>query len=218
MTYLAGFGLASAAGAKAFIPVLLLGGLHYTKYVELSEGFRWIADPAVMVVLGILVILEIVVDAHPDLGRYADTVSYLPKFAAGFIGFAAAVGTVDENLLALGASGLLGGGTATGVNWVRNMVRRPFRDAAEHLHEGVGKAASLSEAGASATLAGTAVVAPPLSLLLVGVLTIGALAVARSIDSRRKECIHCGEPIRPAALVCPHCGREQVSTGTHPAG
>ena len=57
MTYLAGFGLASAAGAKAFIPVLLLGGLHYTKYVELSESFRWIADPAVMVVLGILVIL-----------------------------------------------------------------------------------------------------------------------------------------------------------------
>jgi len=218
MTYLAGFGLASAAGAKAFIPVLLLGGLHYTKYVELSEGFRWIADPAVMVVLGVLVVLEIVVDAHPDLGRYADTVSYLPKFAAGFIGFAAAVGTVDENILALGASGLLGGGTASGVNWVRNMVRRPFRDAAEHLHEGVGKAASLSEAGASATLAGTAVVAPPLSLLLVGVLTLGALAVARSIDSRRKECIHCGEPIRPAALVCPHCGREQVSTETHPAG
>jgi hypothetical protein len=214
MTYLAGFGLASAAGAKAFIPVLLLGGLHYTKYVELSEGFRWIADPAVMVVLGVLVVLEIVVDAHPDLGRYADTVSYLPKFAAGFIGFAAAVGTVDENILALGASGLLGGGTASGVNWVRNMVRRPFRDAAEHLHEGVGKVASLSEAGASATLAGTAVVAPPLSLLLVGVLTLGALAVARSIDGRRKECIHCGEPIRPAAVVCPHCRREQVGAET----
>jgi len=210
MTLLAGFGLASSAGAKAFIPVLLLGGLHHTKYFELSDRFLWIADPAVMIVLGVLVVLEIVVDAHPDLGQYSDIVSYLPKFAAGFIGFAAAVGTLDQNLTAFAGSGLLGGGTAVGVNWLRNKVRQPFRDAAEHLHGGVGKAASLSEAGASATVAGTAVLAPPLSLLMVGGFAVAAVSVSRSIDNRRKACIHCGEPIRTAAIVCPHCRRDQV--------
>ena len=81
MTYLSAFGLASGAGAKAFIPVLMLGGLHYTRYFELSEKFSWIADPAVMTILAVLVVLEVVVDAHPDLGQFADEVAYLPKFA-----------------------------------------------------------------------------------------------------------------------------------------
>ncbi len=211
MTYLTGFGLASGAGAKAFIPVLLLGGLHYTEYFELSERFLWIADPAVMVVLGLLAILEIVVDAHPDLGQFADTVSYLPKFAAGFIGFAAAVGTVDQNLLALAGSGLLGGATATAVHSLRNTLRRPFRDAAEHLHEGIGKVASLSEAGASATVSGAAVVAPPVGLLLAVGLAACALVGGRSIDRRRTACVHCGGAIRRGAVVCIHCGRDQVT-------
>lgn len=210
MTYLAGFGLASGAGAKAFMPVLLLGALHYTDYFELSERFLWIADPAVMIVLGVLVVLEIVVDAHPELGEYADTVAYLPKFVTGFIGFAAAVGTVDENLVALSASGLLGGGTAVGVHWLRNQIRKPFREAAETLHEGFGKLASISEAGASATVAGTAVVVPPVALLLTGGLAVGALAVARSLDNRRVPCVHCGGEIRPGAVVCIHCGAEQT--------
>lgn len=211
MTYLAGFGLASSAGAKAFVPVLLLGGLHYTRYFELSESFRWISNPAVMIVLAVLVILEIVVDAHPDLGQYADAVAYLPKFVAGFIGFAAAVGTLDQDLTALAASGLLGGGTAVGVNWLRNKIRRPFRDTAEHVHEGVGKVASLAEAGASATLAGTAVAAPPIALLMVGGFALASLSLSRSFENRRKVCIHCGEPIRHRAVVCYHCGEEQTA-------
>ena len=45
-----------------------------------------------------------------------------------------------------------GGGTAAGVHWLRNQVRRPFRDLAEDAHESVGRFASLGEAGASAAL------------------------------------------------------------------
>ncbi len=89
MTYMAAFGLASGAGAKAFIPVLALGAAHYTPYFELSERFQWICNPAVMVILAVMVVLEIVVDAHPELGRWTDTVAYLPKMVAGFIAFAA---------------------------------------------------------------------------------------------------------------------------------
>ncbi len=154
MTYMSAFGLASGAGAKACIPILALGAFHYTPYFELSGRFLWIADPAVMVVLGVLVVLEIVVDAHPDLGPWSDVVSYLPKIVAGFIGFAAVVGTIDSSLAALAGSGLLGAGTAAGIHWTRNTIRLPFRDTAEDLHEGVGKLASLSEAGVSAALSG----------------------------------------------------------------
>lgn len=205
MTYMAAFGLAAGAGAKAFIPILALGTFSYTPYFELSQRYSWIADPVVMVVLGILVIVEIAVDAHPDLGRFSDIASYLPKVVAGFLGFAAVTGTLDDSLVQLGASGILGGGTAAGVHWLRNQVRRPFRDLAEDAHEAAGKFASVGEAGASAALSGTALVAPPLSaLVLVGFVAVSVVTM-RAIDGRRVRCEQCGGDIRPGALVCPHC-------------
>jgi hypothetical protein len=205
MTYMAAFGLAAGAGAKAFIPILALGAFSYTPYFELSQRFAWIADPFVLIVLGVLVIVEIVVDAHPDLGRYSDVVAYLPKVVAGFLGFAAVTGNLDDSLVQLGSSGVLGGSTAAGVHWLRNQIRRPFRDLAEDAHETAGKLASVSEAGASATLAGTALVAPPLSALaLLGFVAVSVVSL-RAVDSRRVPCDRCGEDIRPGALICPHC-------------
>jgi hypothetical protein len=209
MSYLTAFGLASGAGGKACIPVLLLGAFHYTEYFELSERFAWIANPAVMIVLGVLVIAEIIVDSSPELGEYADLVGYLPKAAAGFIAFAAATGTVDQSLVELGASGLLGSGTATAAHWLRNRVRRPIREYAEDVHEGVGRAASVGEAGVSAVVAGGAVISPIVALVFLAVLVVVALMVVRMLDRRRVPCVHCEQPIRPGAIVCIHCGREQ---------
>jgi hypothetical protein len=167
----------------------------------------------VMTVLAVLVVAEILVDAHPELGRYSDLVAYLPKVVAGFIAFAAVTGRLDQDLVQLGASGVLGGGTAAGVHWVRNQIRRPYRDLAEDLHGSVGKLASLGEAGASATLAGSALVAPPLSVLFLAGFVAAAAVVTRAAGRRRAACVHCGEPIRPGALVCPHCRNEQVANG-----
>lgn len=209
MTYMAAFGLATGAGAKAFIPILALGAFHYTPYFDLSGRFAWIADPLVMGIIAVLVVLEIVVDSHPDLGRFSDLVSYLPKIVAGFIGFAAVTGQLDPDVAQLGASGVLGGGTAAGVHWLRNKARQPFRDIAEDTHESVGKVASLSEAGASAALSGSALVVPPVSMVLAFAFVGGSVLVARRSESRRVACSHCGEPIRPGALVCVHCKRDQ---------
>jgi hypothetical protein len=209
MTYMAAFGLATGAGAKAFIPILALGAFHYTPYFELGGRFTWVADPVVMGIMGVLVVLEIVVDSHPDLGQFSDIVSYLPKIVAGFIGFAAVTGRLDPDVAQLGASGVLGGGTAAGVHWLRNKVRQPFRDFAEDTHESVGKVASLSEAGASAALSGSALMVPPVSMVLALALVGGSVVVARRSEARRVACSHCGEPIRPGALVCVHCKRDQ---------
>lgn len=209
MTYMAAFGLATGAGAKAFIPILALGAFSYTPYFQLADRFAWIADPLVMAILGLLVVVEIAVDAHPDLGRFSDLASYLPKVVAGFIGFAAVTGQLDPDIVHLGASGVLGGGTAAGVHWLRNKIRSPYRDFAEDAHEGAAKVASLSEAGASATLAGTAMVVPPVSMVLAVAVVGGSVVMARRADARRVACAHCGGLIRPGALVCVHCKREQ---------
>lgn len=207
-TWLTGFGLAGGAGAKAFVPLLVLGGFHYTPYFELSGRFEWIASPEVMAVMGVLLVLEILVDSVPELAEYADIVAYLPKAVAGFLAFAAATGTVDEDLAALTGSGLLGAGTAVGTHWLRNRIRRPFRRTAESVHEGVAKVATLGEVGGSAVMAGSAVLVPPAgAVMLLGAVGLGLVA-ARGVSRRGGACPMCGARVRPDALVCPGCGRD----------
>lgn len=206
MTMMTAFGLAGGAGAKAFVPLLILGGFHYTPYFELSGRFAWIAAPPVMIVLGVLLVLEILVDSVPELGEYSDIVSYLPKAVTGFLAFAAATGTIDDNLASLSVSGVLGAGTAASVHWLRNRIRRPIREVGETLHEGVGRLASVGEAGASTLVSGTAILAPPLAITGLGVLLMGGVFAVRGLDRRRKQCPSCGHPVQKDALACPSCG------------
>jgi hypothetical protein len=209
MEYLGAFGLAGGAGAKAFVPVLVLGLLHHTKYFELSPQFQWMASVPVLAILAALLLVEIWLDSHPDLGPYHDVVAYLPKFVAGCLAFAAATGTLDESLGRLAASGILGGTTAVGVHWLGNRVRAPVRELSVGIHEGIGKVFSWSEAGVAAGVSLLAVLVP---LLAVGLLLAAfgtGFTVAHLWSSRRTACVHCGEPVRPGATVCPHCRQEQ---------
>jgi len=208
MSWIAGFGLAAGAGGKAFIPLLVLGAFHYTPYFELSDRFVWIANPAVMTVLGVLALAEILVDSIPELGQYSDEVAYLPKIVAGFLAFAAATGTVDGNLAKLGVSGILGGGTAAGVHWLRNKIRSPFRDVAETAHSGLAKAASLTEATASTAFSAGAILAPPLALVLILFVGLAAFFLGRFFKPHRVPCPACGAMMKADAIVCPACGRE----------
>lgn len=208
MSIMSAFGLAGGAGAKAFIPLLLLGGFHYTPYFELGGRFAWIASPQVMVVLGVLVVLEILVDSVPELGEYADVVAYLPKIVAGFIAFAAATGAIDESLMHLGVSGALGGGTAAGVHWVRNQIRRPFREVAETLHGGAGRIASLGEAGVSGVVASSAIVAPPVAIFALGAFALAGFGMSKKLRGRNAVCPNCGGSAFRDALACPSCGAD----------
>jgi uncharacterized membrane protein len=78
LTYLTGFGLASGVGAKAFIGARP-GLFHYTDYFELSRRWAWIANPVVMVILAVLVLVEIVVDSTPELAEHADLMAICPR-------------------------------------------------------------------------------------------------------------------------------------------
>lgn len=205
MSWMTGFGLAAGAGGKAFIPLLVLGAFHYTPYFDLSPRFAWIASPAVMIVMGVLALAEILVDSIPELGQYADEVAYLPKIVAGFLAFAAATGTVDGDLSKLAVSGVLGGGTAAGVHWLRNRIRSPFRDVAETAHSGLAKMATLGEAGASTAFSAGAILVPPVALVLVLIVGLGALLLARFFRPRRIPCPNCGAMLAPDAIVCPSC-------------
>jgi hypothetical protein len=205
LSYLTAFGLSTGAGTKASIPVIALGLFHHTPWFELSPRWEWIASPAVLVILTVLLVIELWADSHPEFGEIVDTIGYLPAIVAGFISFAAATGTVDSSLLQLSASGLLGSGTAVVVRGIRNRMRAPIRQNVEDLHEHAGAIATAGEAGAAAVISAASFVAPVAGAAAAGIAIVSALAIGGALGNRAVPCPHCGAPIDPRALVCAKC-------------
>ena len=133
LSYMTAFGLAAGAGSRACMVILALGIFHYTPYFELSESYAWVATVPVMFVVAFLAVLDILADAFPDISELNDVAQYLPGLVAGFLCFAAMTGSVDNNLLHLVISGVLGGGVATGARFVRNELSEISRDIAGEL-------------------------------------------------------------------------------------
>lgn len=88
MEVLTGFGLASAAGLNAYIPLLALGLLaRFTDLVSLPAGWAWLENGWVMAIVAILLAVEVVADKVPALDSINDTVQTLVRPTAGGIVF-----------------------------------------------------------------------------------------------------------------------------------
>ena len=122
LSYMTAFGLATGAGGRASMVLFALGLFHHTEYFTLSEQFLWVGTIPVLFVLGVLTVVEILADMHPEISELNDVAQYLPALLAGFVAFASVTGDVDSSLLHLVASGVLGGVTATTTRYVRNQV------------------------------------------------------------------------------------------------
>lgn len=103
------FGLSASAGLNAYIPLLLVGLLaRYTNLMSLSSPWDTLANPWIILMLCLLVIIETLADKVPAVNHINDLVQTLIRPAAGAIAFAASANVVTEinPVLAL-ASGLL---------------------------------------------------------------------------------------------------------------
>lgn len=88
MEALTGFGLATAAGLNAYIPLLLLGVLsRFTDLVTLPNGFAWLENGWVMAIVGVLLVIEIVADKIPALDSINDVIQTFVRPTAGGIVF-----------------------------------------------------------------------------------------------------------------------------------
>jgi uncharacterized membrane protein len=118
------FGLSASAGLNAYIPLLVVGVLaHYTDWITLSEPWDLLANPWVLIVLGILVIIEMLADKIPAVNHINDAVQTFVRPAAGAIAFAASANVITDisPVLAL-ISGLLVAGS---VHAVKSVAVRP---------------------------------------------------------------------------------------------
>ena len=107
------FGLSASAGLNAYIPLLLVGLLaKYTNLINLSQPWDTLANPWIILLLSVLVIIEMLADKVPAVNHINDLIQTLIRPAAGAIAFAASANVVTDvsPVLAL-AAGLLVAGT-----------------------------------------------------------------------------------------------------------
>jgi hypothetical protein len=85
---LTGFGLATAAGLNAYVPLLALGLLsRFTDLVTLPHGWAWLENGWVMTIVAVLLVVEIVADKIPALDSINDAVQTFVRPTAGGIVF-----------------------------------------------------------------------------------------------------------------------------------
>ncbi len=88
MELMTGFGLATAAGLNAYIPLLSLALLaRFTDLVTLPAGWSWLENGWVIAIVAVLLLIEIVADKIPALDSVNDVVQTFVRPTAGGIVF-----------------------------------------------------------------------------------------------------------------------------------
>jgi uncharacterized membrane protein len=126
---LAAFGLSASAGLNAYIPLLVVGCIaHYTDLITLQAPFDTLANPWVLIIIGILCIIEMLADKIPAVNHINDIIQTFIRPAAGAIVFAASANVItDVHPVIAIICGLL---VAGGVHTVKAAAIRPAVTAA----------------------------------------------------------------------------------------
>lgn len=106
------FGLSSAAGLNAYIPLLAVGLLSRFEYLTLQQPYDVLASTPALIVLVVLGVIDFVADKVPAVDHATHVIGALVHPVAGAIVFASQQNLIDDihPLLALGAGLIMGGG------------------------------------------------------------------------------------------------------------
>lgn len=119
------FGLSASAGLNAYIPLLVVGviGHYFPNALNLAKPFDLLANPWILILLGVLVIIEMVADKVPAVNHANDLIQTFIRPAAGAVAFAASANVItDINPVLALACGLLVAGS---VHTVKSAAVRP---------------------------------------------------------------------------------------------
>ncbi len=111
------FGLSSAAGLNAYLPLLVVALVaRYTDWITLRPPFDVLTHPAIIALLVVLLIIEMTVDKIPVMDTMNDAIHTIIRPAAGAILFAASSNVIsDMNPVLAMALGILAAGTVHSV-------------------------------------------------------------------------------------------------------
>lgn len=189
---LTGTGLAAAAGLNAYIPLLIMGIAGRIDWIQLPNGWLWLENEWVMVILGVLFIIEIIADKVPAVDSVNDWIQTAVRPASGGIVFAGGIGTstvaVDDpgNFFSSGAwiPVVIGIVLALLMSLAKSAVR-PVANIATG--GAAAPALSTAEDGASVVLVVLAIVAPVLVMLALGLVILCFVLLLRRMRRKRRE-------------------------------
>ncbi|MGA9374235.1 MAG: DUF4126 domain-containing protein [Mycobacterium sp.] len=186
MELLTGFGLATAAGLNAYIPLLALGLLsRFTDLVSLPAGWAWLENGWVMLIVGVLLAVEIVADKIPALDSVNDMIQTFVRPTAGGIvfgsGTAAQTAAVTDPGAFASSGQWIGVVTALIVSLTKSAVR-PVANIGS-----AGMAAPVLSTAEDVTSVGLVFVSLLLPLLVLVALAVVAVAVFQVWRWRRRR-------------------------------
>ena len=190
MELLTGFGLATAAGLNAYIPLLALGLLsRFTDLVTLRHAWAWLENGWVMSIVAALLAVEVVADKIPALDSVNDVIQTFVRPTAGGIVFGSGTAAQTSAVTDPGAFAQSGQWIPIAVGVVTALVvsltKSTVRPAANVATAGVAAPVlSTIEDVASVGLVFAAILLPV--LVLVGVVLLG-WAVFRILRRRRRK-------------------------------
>lgn len=174
----AALGLATSAGLNAYIPLLIYGVLaRYTDWVNVPEGWTWLSDPILLIIIGVLLAIEIVADKVPAVDSVNDTIQTLVRPTSGGLMFASAFGdqTVGDSSVWSEPKTWILLVVGFGVALAMHLLKTTTRPVVNTTTVGVGApVVSTAEDVFSAGLAASAVFAPALVLVLIAIVVAPA--------------------------------------------
>lgn len=93
---LTGLGLAGAAGLNAYIPLMAVAALGRAGIIQLAAPYDEITKTWALVVIGVFLLVELVVDKIPGADHVNDVVQTIVRPAAGAVLFGASTGAVHS--------------------------------------------------------------------------------------------------------------------------
>ena len=93
--------LAACAGIRAWLPLLLAGGLARSGFLKLGDSFSFLGSDKALILFGLATVLEIAADKVPALDHALDTLSTVLRPAAGALLAASVIGRFADPLTAL---------------------------------------------------------------------------------------------------------------------
>jgi Domain of unknown function (DUF4126) len=188
---LTGFGLATAAGLNAYIPLLALGLLsRFTDLITLPHGWVWLENGWVMTIVAALLIVEVVADKIPALDSVNDTIQTFVRPTAGGIVFGSGTAAQTSAVTDPGAFAQSGQWIPVAIGVVTALVvsltKSTVRPAANVATAGVAAPVlSTIEDGISIGLVFVAILIPVLVLVVLVLLAWGAGKLLRRRRRRR---------------------------------
>lgn len=164
MELLTGFGLATAAGLNAYIPMLLLGLLsRFTHLVALPHPWAWLENGWVMVIIGVLLVIEVVADKIPALDSVNDAIQTFVRPTAGGIVFGSGTAAQTAAVTDPGAFAQSGQWVAVAIGVITALVVSLTKSA-------VRPAANIASAGVAAPVLSTMEDVTSVGLVFIAIL------------------------------------------------